>query len=84
MNIKKLSILGLFAVSAFCFTQNAEAQNLQSVSDYNKTHARLLASQYKVQDQIKLQETEDFANKWIEEEEPEINSLTSLTMYLRF
>ena len=62
MNIKKIIILGFAAVSTFCLSQNAEAQNLQSVSDFNKTHARLLASQSKVQDQIKLQEAEAYAN----------------------
>ena len=54
----------------------AEAQNLQSVSDYSKTHERLLASQTKVQDQIKLSETEIYANQWIEEEEPEMDIYT--------
>ena len=73
MNIKKIIILGFAAVSTFCLSQNAEAQNLQSVSDFNKTHARLLASQSKVQDQIKLQEAEAYANQWIEEEEPEMD-----------
>ena len=76
MNFKKLFAIGLTVVSAICFTQTGEAQNLQSVSDYNKTHARLLAYQSKVQDQIKLQETEDFANQWVEEEEPEMDIYT--------
>ena len=66
MNFKKILTIGLTAVSAFLFVQNVEAQNLQSVSSYNNTHARLLASQSKVQDQIKLHETEEFANKWLE------------------
>ena len=73
MNFIKIITIGITAVSALCLTQTAEAQNLQSVSDYNKAHARLLASQTKVQDQIKLSETEIFANQWIEEEEPEMD-----------
>ena len=76
MNFKKILTIGLTAVSAFLFVQNVEAQNLQSVSSYNNTHARLLASQSKVQDQIKLHETEEFANKWLEEEEPEMDIYT--------
>lgn len=76
MNFIKIITIGVTAVSALCLTQTAEAQNLQSVSDYNKAHARLLASQTKVQDQIKLSETEIFANQWIEEEEPEMDIYT--------
>lgn len=76
MNLFKVITIGLISVSAICFTQKGEAQNLQSVSDYNKTHARLLASQNKIQDQIKLQETEILANQWIEEEEPEMDIYT--------
>ena len=76
MNLLRLVAIGLISVSTICFTQEAEAQNLQSVSDYNKTHARLLASQTKIQDQIKLPETEILANKWIEEEEPEMDIYT--------
>ncbi|MBQ7942248.1 MAG: peptidoglycan DD-metalloendopeptidase family protein [Muribaculaceae bacterium] len=76
MNFLKLIAIGITAVSAICTTQRAESQNLQSVSDYNKTHARLLAYQSKVQDQIKLTETEIFANQWIEEEEPEMDIYT--------
>lgn len=76
MNFLKLIAIGITAVSAICATQKAEGQNLQSVSDYNKTHARLLAYQSKVQDQIKLTETEIFATQWIEEEEPEMDIYT--------
>ena len=77
MKLFKLITIGMTtAVSVICFTQVAEAQNLQSVSDYNKTHERLLASQTKVQDQIKLTETEIYANQWIEEEEPEMDIFT--------
>lgn len=76
MKFLKLIAIGLTAVSAVCFAHTAEAQNLQSVSDYNKTHARLLAYQSKVQDQIKLSETEIFTNQWADEEEPEMDIYT--------
>lgn len=76
LKLKKIIGAGLIAVSAFCFSQFAEAQNLQSVTNYTKTHERLLAHQSKVQDQIKLEETEIFANQWIEEEEPEMDIYT--------
>ena len=77
MNFLKHIVIGFTLVSAVCFTQIAEARNLQSVSKYSKTHERLLAYQSKVQDQIKLTETEIFANQWIEEEgEPEMDIYT--------
>lgn len=76
MNLKRLITIGFIAVSAICIQQTTEAQNLQSVSNHNKAHARLLAHQSKVQDQISLQETTDFANQWLEEEEPEIDIYT--------
>lgn len=76
MNRKKLIAIGIAAVSAICFTGYADAQNLQSVSGYNKAHARMLASQSKVQSQIKLEETEMYASQWLEEEEPEMDIYT--------
>lgn len=76
MNLKKLIAIGIAAMSAICFTGYADAQNLQSVSGYNKAHARMLASQTKVQSQIKLEETEMYASQWLEEEEPEMDIYT--------
>ena len=76
MNFNKLIAISITAVSALCFSSYADAQNLQSVSDYNKAHARLLASQTKVQSQIKLPETEMYASQWIDEEEPEMDIYT--------
>lgn len=76
MNFNKLVAIGITAVSAICFSGYADAQNLQSVSGYNKAHARMLASQTKVQSQIKLEETEMYASQWLEEEEPEMDIYT--------
>lgn len=73
MRFLKLIAIGLTIVSVACGVSVVEAQNLHSVSNYNKAHERLLAYQSKVQDQIKLTETEIFASQWVEEEEPEMD-----------
>lgn len=71
MNLKKLIGLG-FGSLALLFASNIlEAQNLQSVSSYSNRHEQLLARQSHIQDQIRLEETQEYANQLYEECEPE-------------
>lgn len=60
---------GFVAVATLSFT--ATAQNLQSVSNYRKAHAALLAKQSHIQDQIRLEEAQKYAHDLYEEVEPE-------------
>ncbi len=79
MNFKK-SILNIglcmlfVAIIAANFT--ASAQNLQSATSYSKAHEKLLSYQNRVQNQIKLIETQEYASHLIEEEEPELDIYT--------
>ncbi|MBQ1724868.1 MAG: peptidoglycan DD-metalloendopeptidase family protein [Muribaculaceae bacterium] len=68
MSIAKY-ILGAGLVAAM--TLGATAQNLQSVKNYNKMHSNLLAKQNRIQDQIRLEETQRYAADLYEEVEPE-------------
>ena len=46
-------------IIAMSMTANsAQAQNLQSVSNYSKMHSNLLAKQNRIQDQIKVEEAQ--------------------------
>lgn len=65
MNFLKLSgILGLSMAAAIALVPTkATAQNLQSVTNYSRTHEKLLASQAHIQDQIRLEETQKYANQ---------------------
>ena len=49
----------------------ATAQNMQSVSGYNKMHSNLLAKQNRIQDQIKVEEAQKYAADLYGEVEPE-------------
>lgn len=72
---KTIRILGIsaFAISAF----TATAQQLRSVSAHNNIHEDLIASQRDIQDQIRLNETKEFMDILLkEEEEPEIDIYT--------
>ena len=64
---------GFLGVAFFALSSltNASAQNLQSVTNYSKAHEDLLASQSFIQDQIKVDEIQDFASQLYEELEPE-------------
>ena len=59
--IKRIG-LSVVAVVAMTMANNAFAQNLQSVSNYSKTHEKFLAHQNKVQEQIRLKEAQEFVN----------------------
>ena len=59
-------------IIAMSMTANsAQAQNLQSVSNYSKMHSNLLAKQNRIQDQIKVEEAQRYAADLYEEVEPE-------------
>ena len=62
--IKRIG-LSVVAVVAMTMANNAFAQNLQSVSNYSKTH------QNKVQEQIRLKEAQEFASHLYDEDEQE-------------
>ena len=68
--IKRIG-LSVVAVVAMTMTNNAFAQNLQSVSNYSKTHEKFLAHQNKVQEQIRLKEAQEFASHLYDEDEQE-------------
>jgi hypothetical protein len=62
MNLKKLlSIFSatIVAISAVGFM--AQAQSPQAVSSYRKAHADLLAKQKRINEQIKLEETQQYS-----------------------
>lgn len=77
MNLKKLLSIfsaAIVAISAVGFM--AQAQSLQSVSSYRKAHADLLAKQKRINEQIKLEETQQYAQDLYGEVEPEIDIYT--------
>lgn len=75
LDIAKLKFLSLSAL--LCATLSAEAQQLRSVSAHNDIHQDLIASQRNIQDQIKLNETKEFMDELLkEEQEPEIDIYT--------
>ena len=63
--------MSVVAVVAMTMANNAFAQNLQSVSNYSKTHEKFLAHQNKVQEQIRLKEAQEFASHLYDEDEQE-------------
>lgn len=71
--VKKLTTIALSfaAISALTLPQQSQAQNLQTVTNYTRSHERLLAHQNRIQDQIRLKQAEDFARELYEESEPE-------------
>lgn len=76
MKIKyAFGFLGI-AFAALSSLSTASAQNLQSVTNYSKAHEDLLASQSLIQDQIKVDEIQDFASQLYEELEPESDIYT--------
>ena len=68
MSIKNIT-LALAAMTLFAF--GTSAQNLRTASNYNQVHSNLLAKQNRVQDQIKVQESQRYAGNLYEECEPE-------------
>lgn len=66
----KLASAGVFVLTAVSTT--AVAQHLRSVSAHNSMHENLIASQRDIQEQIKINETKEFMDILLrEEEEPE-------------
>ena len=63
--------MSMVAVVAMTMANDVFAQNLQSVSNYSKTHEKLLAHQNKVQEQIRLKEAQEFASHLYDEDEQE-------------
>ncbi len=59
------------AVMAITAAPGISAQNVQSARNASRMHADLLARQQRVKDQIKLEETQRFANDLYDEVEPE-------------
>lgn len=68
MNLRKIFTL---AVVAIVVCTAAQAQNLQSAKNASQMHKNLLARQHRIQDQIKLEETQKYASDLYEEVEPE-------------
>ena len=71
-NIFSIVCAGVVALS----TMSISAQSLQSVSSYRKAHADLLAKQKRINEQIKLEETQQYAQDLYGEVEPEIDIYT--------
>ena len=71
MSLRKIVSAGIIAAASLVVWPSATAQNLQSVSNYRKAHAALLAKQYRIQDQIRLEEAQKYAHDLYEEVEPE-------------
>ncbi|MBR5727579.1 MAG: M23 family metallopeptidase, partial [Muribaculaceae bacterium] len=70
--IKLQNILGAAVIAIMALTVcPAQAQNLQSASNNSRMHKDLLARQSRIQDQIKLEEAQNYASQLYEEEEPE-------------
>ena len=69
--VKKLTLAGVAAVVALTFGLQAQAQNSESVNNYRKAHAELLAKQSRVKDQIKVEESQRYAKDLYGEVEPE-------------
>jgi len=71
MSLRKIVSAGIIAAASLVVWSSATAQNLQSVSNYRKAHAALLAKQSRIQDQIRLEEAQKYAHDLYEEVEPE-------------
>ena len=71
-------ITKLIGIGAFlCCSLTIAAQKLRSVSAHSNMHHDLIASQRDMSDQIKVQETREFMNELLEDEqEPEIDIYT--------
>lgn len=61
----------IMSLAAMLASTDAFAQNLQSVSNYTSRHDELLARQTNIGEQIRIEETEQYANQLYEECEPE-------------
>lgn len=72
MNYKSVSkIICSIIVAATIGSTTAQAQNLQSVSSYRKAHAQMLAKQQRINERIRLEEAQKYAQHLYEDEEPE-------------
>ena len=68
--LNKIGLCAGFA-AAMLWSGDSFAQNLQSVTNYASRHDELLARQSHIGEQIRLEETEQYANLLYEECEPE-------------
>lgn len=74
---KLYKALGFTALALTLCPLTAMAQELRSVSAHNNIHENLIASQRNIEDQIKLNETKEFMDIILQEEdEPEIDIYT--------
>ena len=71
MNLFRTIGLCVGFTAVMCVGGSAFAQNLQSVTNYSSRHDELLARQSHIGEQIRLEETEQFANQLYEDCEPE-------------
>ena len=72
MGFKRTLSLSI-ALLVFALTGGGlSAQNLQSVSNYSNRHDELLARQSHIQEQINLEETEEFATSLYEDEDDDL------------
>lgn len=71
MSLRKFLGINMAVAAMLCGSAVAYGQNLQSVSSYSNRHEQLLARQSHIQDQIRLEETQEYANQLYEESEPE-------------
>ncbi len=69
--VKHFAHAAVVAVVALAFGTQAQAQNSESVNNYRKAHAELLAKQSRVKDQIKVEEAQRYAKDLYGEVEPE-------------
>ena len=53
----------IISLAAMLASTDAFAQNLQSVSNYTSRHDELLARQTNIGEQIRIEETEQYANQ---------------------
>ena len=69
--LKRTTLATMIAAVAMLQGVDAQAQNNQSVSNYRKAHAELLAKQSRIKDQIKVEEAQRYAKDLYGEVEPE-------------
>ncbi len=81
-------ITKLIGIGAFlCCSLTIAAQKLRSVSAHSNMHHDLIASQRDMSDQIKVQETREFMNELLEDEqepEPGKSKFNGMRVYLSF
>lgn len=74
--LTKIFGLGTIAAMALASISASADDEFKSVSAHDQMHEALIASQRNIQDQIKLDETKEFMDILLQEEEPEIDIYT--------